>query len=114
MHLTSRNVALALVAATGAQANLNQLAVAAGKKYFGSATDNGELSDAAYVAILSDANEFGQVTPGNTQKWQYTETSQGVFDYTKGDVIASFAANNSQIMRCHTLVWYNQLPSFGK
>lgn len=35
-----------------ARANLNQLAVAAGKLYFGSATDNPELTDAAYVAIL--------------------------------------------------------------
>lgn len=36
----------------GASANLNQLAQAAGKLYFGSATDNSELSDSAYVAIL--------------------------------------------------------------
>lgn len=36
----------------GANANLNQLAQAAGKLYFGSATDNSELSDSAYAAIL--------------------------------------------------------------
>lgn len=24
----------------------------------------------------SDKNEFGQITPGNTQKWQYTEPTQ--------------------------------------
>lgn len=36
----------------GVSANLNQLAQAAGKLYFGSATDNSELSDSAYVAIL--------------------------------------------------------------
>lgn len=36
----------------GVNANLNQLAQAAGKLYFGSATDNSELSDSAYVAIL--------------------------------------------------------------
>lgn len=35
-----------------ASANLNQLAQAAGKLYFGSATDNSELTDSAYVAIL--------------------------------------------------------------
>ena len=43
-------------------------AVAAGKQYFGSATDNGELSDAPYVAILSNTSDFGQITPGNSQK----------------------------------------------
>lgn len=37
---------------TRANANLNQLAKAAGKLYFGSATDNSELSDSAYTAIL--------------------------------------------------------------
>lgn len=27
----------------------------------------------------SDYNEFGQITPGNTQKWQYTEPTEGSF-----------------------------------
>lgn len=111
MHFFS-HATLALVAATGAHAQLHQLAVAAGKKYFGSATDNGELDDTAYTAILSDTTEFGQITPGNTQKWQYTETENGTFSYTEGDVIIDFALNNSQIVRCHNLVWYSQLPSW--
>lgn len=41
-----------LLQAAQVTANLNQLAKAAGKLYFGSATDNSELSDSAYVAIL--------------------------------------------------------------
>lgn len=101
-----------LALAAGANAQLNKLAIAAGKKYFGSATDNSELDDTAYTAILSDADEFGQITPGNTQKWQYTEPTEGTFSYTEGDVIVDFAQNNSQIMRCHNLVWYSQLPSW--
>ena len=48
---------------------LNSLAKAAGKKYFGSATDNSELTDTAYVAILDDTKEFGQITPANSMKW---------------------------------------------
>ncbi|KAF3766952.1 glycoside hydrolase family 10 /Carbohydrate-binding module family 1 [Cryphonectria parasitica EP155] len=95
-----------------ANANLNQLAQSAGKLYFGSATDNGELSDSAYVAILSNYEEFGQITPGNTQKWEYTEPTEGDFTYTEGDVITDFAEANGQILRCHNLVWYNQLPSW--
>ncbi|KAI0103842.1 family 10 glycosyl hydrolase [Nemania sp. FL0031] len=102
----------ALVALPGAQAQLNKLAKAAGKLYFGSATDNGELSDSPYLAILSNMDEFGQITPGNGQKWQYTEPSQGTFSYTSGDQIASLAATNGQLLRCHTLVWYSQLPSW--
>jgi hypothetical protein len=42
---------------------LHNLAKAAGKKYFGSATDNPELSDSPYVAQLSNVADFGQITP---------------------------------------------------
>lgn len=111
MHiLTSTAILLAI---PGAVAQLNQLAKAAGKLYFGSATDNGELSDSAYVNILKDANMFGQITPGNGQKWQYTEPSQGSFSYSSGDQIVNFAKSNGQIVRCHTLVWHSQLPNWG-
>ena len=48
---------------------LNAIAQAAGLKYLGSATDNPELTDTDYVAILSDSSEFGQLTPGNSMKW---------------------------------------------
>jgi len=92
---------------------LNTLAKAKGLKYFGSATDNGELTDTAYTAILSKSANFGQITPGNTQKWDSIEPSQNSFSFTKGDVVTSFAKNNGQILRCHNLVWYNQLPSWG-
>lgn len=45
------------------KAQLNTFAVAAGKKYFGTATDNPELSDSAYVAQLSNTSDFNQITP---------------------------------------------------
>ena len=54
---------------TSTVAGLNVVAQAAGKKYFGSATDNPELTDTAYVAILSNSQQFGQITPGNSMKW---------------------------------------------
>ncbi|KAL0931421.1 glycosyl hydrolase family 10 [Colletotrichum truncatum] len=104
--------AAGLLALPGVSANLHELAVAAGKKYFGTATDNSELKDAAYVEILKDPKMFGQITPGNGQKWQFTEKSQGVFSYTSGDEIAEFAKTNSMLLRCHTLVWHSQLPNW--
>lgn len=53
MMFLQASIAAVLLAIPAVQANLNQLAQAAGKLYFGSATDNSELSDSAYVAILS-------------------------------------------------------------
>lgn len=90
-----------------AEGGLNIAAKAYGKLYFGTATDNGELDDPEYTAILSDTNEFGQITPGNSLRWDTIEPSRGSFDYTKGDVIVDLAEKNGQLLRCHTLVWYN-------
>ncbi|MFG2652474.1 endo-1,4-beta-xylanase [Streptomyces sp. NPDC048436] len=96
--------------ATAAQQDtLHELAAAQGK-YFGSATDNPELPDAAYSAILG--SEFGQITPGNSMKWDTTEPVQGQFDFAKGDVITDFAAQHGQTVRGHTLVWHSQLPGW--
>ncbi|KAF7960707.1 hypothetical protein EAE96_000381 [Botrytis aclada] len=95
-----------------AYGQLDTLAKAAGLKYFGSATDNGELTDTEYTAILSNNSQFGQITPGNTQKWQYIEPTQNTFSYTQGDVVVDFAEKNDQLLRCHNLCWYSQLPSW--
>ncbi|KAL4248019.1 Beta-xylanase [Abortiporus biennis] len=91
---------------------LHTLAKSKGKLYFGSATDNPELSDTAYVSILSDNTIFGQITPGNSMKWDATEPSRGTFTFTNGDVIANLAAKNGQLLRGHNCVWHNQLPSW--
>jgi len=90
---------------------LHQLAVAKGLKYFGTATDNPN-NDNQYNGIISNSNNFGQITPANQMKWDTVEPSQGNFQYSKGDSIVSFAKSHNQIMRCHTTVWYNQLPNW--
>ncbi|GAA3625429.1 endo-1,4-beta-xylanase [Streptomyces chitinivorans] len=90
-------------------ATLGELAEAKGR-YFGSATDNPELSDTQYTRILG--SEFGQITVGNTMKWQYTEPSRGRFDYTAAEEVVDLAESNGQSVRGHTLVWHNQLPSW--
>jgi endo-1,4-beta-xylanase len=104
---------LPLLLVPSVYAQLNTLAKAKGFKYFGSATDNYELADAPYLAILSNTSEFGSLTVGNSQKWDTIEPTQNTFSYTKGDVIQSLAATNGQLLRCHNLCWYNQLPSWG-
>jgi endo-1,4-beta-xylanase len=112
---SSLNAAAAAAAALllpGATANLHELMKGAGKLYFGSATDNPELPDAAYVALLSDTAQFGSITPGNGQKWQFTQPSRGSFDFAGGDEVVELAEGNGQLVRCHTLVWHSQLPEW--
>ncbi|KZP22769.1 glycoside hydrolase family 10 protein [Athelia psychrophila] len=99
-------------ASSTAASGLNIAAKAAGKKYFGSATDNPELTDLPYVAILSNAGDFGQLTPGNSMKWDATEPEQGTFTFAAGQAIVSLAQANKQLIRGHNCVWYNQLPSW--
>lgn len=76
---------LAALLAPAVSAQLNDLAVKAGLKYFGTALrDNALAEDATYRSILSDKSEFGQLVPENGQKWESTENVQGVYTYTSG------------------------------
>ena len=59
----------ALPTGTAQVTGLNALATAAGKLYFGSATQVDELSDTTYNAYLEVSQHFGQITPGNSMKW---------------------------------------------
>ncbi|KAF7771591.1 CAZyme family GH10 [Agaricus bisporus var. burnettii] len=91
---------------------LNTLAVRAGKKYFGTATDNPELGDAPYVAQLGNTADFNQITAGNSMKWDATEPSRGTFTFANGDTVANMARNRGQLLRGHTCVWHSQLPNW--
>ncbi|KAL5355076.1 glycoside hydrolase superfamily [Aspergillus floccosus] len=114
MHMHSLVAALAAgtLPLLASAAGLHQAAVAKGLLYFGSATDNPELSDTAYVNQLSNTNDFGQIVPGNSMKWDATEPSQNSFSFARGDVVADLAQKNGQKLRCHTLVWHSQLPNW--
>jgi len=102
-------VAVMPAAHAAASGSIGSLAGYKGR-YFGSATDNPELSDSAYTSILG--SEFGSITPGNRMKWQFIEPSQNSFDYSGGDQVVSFAQSHGQQVRGHTLVWYSQLASW--
>ena len=112
MH--SKALLAALLAPAAVSAQLHDLAVRAGLKYFGTAVREGATSDAAYMAIVNNKSEFGSVVPENGQKWDATEPQRGSFTYANGDITANIAKRNGQLLRCHTLVWYSQLPSWGK
>ncbi|GAA0977634.1 endo-1,4-beta-xylanase [Acrocarpospora macrocephala] len=95
--------------AGGHRDTLGDLA-AARHKYLGSATDNPQFADAAYLKILG--KEFNSNTAGNALKWYATEPQRGVFDYTLSDQILNFARAHRQFFRGHTLIWHNQLPEW--
>ena len=62
-------VASAAVEPRASGLKLHTIATQKGKLYFGTATDNPELTTTAYTAILNDKTMFGQITAGNSMKW---------------------------------------------
>jgi endo-1,4-beta-xylanase len=66
-------------------------------------------SDAAYRQA---ALEFNYVTPENEMKWDATEPTRNNFTFTQGDAIVDFAVANDMLVKGHTLLWHNQLPSW--
>jgi len=93
-----------------ASSSVNTAFTAKGKLYFGNIASEGTLGQGQTKDIL-DA-DFGQVTPENAMKWDATEASQNVFTYDGADAVADYAAENGKILRCHTLVWHSQLPTW--
>ncbi|KAH8898442.1 family 10 glycosyl hydrolase [Thozetella sp. PMI_491] len=97
--------------------SVQSLAKKAGLEYFGTATDSPGQRERAgfeptyvtYDTLFRDPKQFGQTTPTNGMKWLFTEPSPGVFNYTEGEIVASLAKENGKLLRCHALVWHNQL-----
>lgn len=87
---------------------LDAAMIAAGRTYIGTS-----------LTIRSDTQEsdliksqFNAVTPENAMKWDATEPNQGSFSFDGADQVVQFAQQNKDYVRCHTLVWYSQLPSW--
>lgn len=107
--LALASTASALVLTPRQAQTLNAAMVAKGRSYIGTSltirNDNSEQN-------LIKGAEFGSITPENAMKWDATEPNRGQFSWSGGDQIANFATSNKKQMRCHTLVWYSQLPSW--
>lgn len=81
---------------------------AVGKEYVGTALTIRD--DPQEEEIIK--TEFGSITPENAMKWESTEPTQGNFTFDDADAVVAFAEENGQKIRCHTLVWYSQLPAW--
>lgn len=81
---------------------------AKGKEYVGTAlTIRDDTSEQAIIT-----SEFNSVTPENAMKWESTEPSRGNFTFDGADAVVDFATANDDEIRCHTLIWYSQLPAW--
>lgn len=84
--------------------------VAAGKEYFGTClTLRGDNSE---ESIVRSPGEFGSITPENAQKWESVQPSRGQFNFGDADRHVDWAVAQGMEVRCHTLVWYSQLPQW--
>jgi endo-1,4-beta-xylanase len=74
----------------------------------GSALTPQDITDFAAVS----GGQFSVVTGANAMKWQTVEPAQGSYDWTDADQLMAFAKANHQLVRGHTLLWHNQLPTW--
>ncbi|KAF2820737.1 endoxylanase [Ophiobolus disseminans] len=96
--------------ADGASCSLDARFKALGKKYFGVATDRNRLTANSNAQIIID--NFGQVTPENSMKWDATENVQGKYTLETADYLVDWATTNKKLIRGHTTVWHSQLPTW--
>ncbi|GAA4735599.1 endo-1,4-beta-xylanase [Amnibacterium soli] len=110
--LTAGSVLSASAATEGTgRSSLRALAASSSGVRIGTAINTDELgSNAAYDRIA--AQQFSSVTPENVMKWDAIEPKRGQFDFTAADELVRFAKQHHQLVRGHTLVWYNQLPQW--
>ena len=102
-----------LATATATGYGLNDAAKAAGKLWFGTAADipgTGEAQDPYYIAEFNNIHDFGEATPANIMKYEFTEPEPGVFNYTGAEQFLAAAAGKA--IRCHNLIWSQELPTF--
>ncbi|NJR75274.1 MAG: endo-1,4-beta-xylanase [Scytonema sp. CRU_2_7] len=80
---------------------------------YGAACGQGILaSDKNLKASI--VRECGVLTPENELKWQFVRPRPDVFDFSRGDWMASFARAHNMLFQGHTLVWHQQLPEWFK
>jgi endo-1,4-beta-xylanase len=89
---------------------LRELAAARGIQVGAAVDTNALANEAGYRDVL--AREYSSVTAENAMKWDAVEPQRGVFNFAAADSLVTFASANGQVIRGHTLVWHNQLPSY--
>ena len=76
----------------------------------GAAVAPSYFNEAPYAATL--ASEYSQVEPENDLKFGPTQPGPTTYTFTNADAIVKFAHDHKMAIRGHTLVWYQQNPSW--
>ncbi|KAG8775325.1 hypothetical protein FRC12_001548 [Ceratobasidium sp. 428] len=110
MRFTTAVFVSALAASPVVYGQLDSKIKAKGKRYFGTCSDSGLLSNSQNANIIR--SDFGALTPENSAKWDSIEPSRGSFNFGGFDTLVNFAQSNGKLVRGHTFVWHSQLPSW--
>jgi endo-1,4-beta-xylanase len=78
-------------------------------RLIGAALAASRLSESGYATA---AREHNYVTAENEMKWGNIEPSRGSFSFGSADQIVNFATTNGMKVKGHTLVWFDQNPSW--
>jgi endo-1,4-beta-xylanase len=92
-----------------ASESLDTLYKAVGKIYFGNIAEQDKLSGQSGPILK---NNFGQVTPEWSMKWEGTEPSRGQFSFDASDAVVNWATSNQKSIRGHALLWHIALPQW--
>ncbi|GJD00188.1 betaxylanase [Colletotrichum higginsianum] len=91
--------------------SIDRLFKARGKLYIGVSTDNGTLQQGKTAAIIR--NNFGQVTPEYSMKWDALEPARNRFTFGNADFLVNWARQNgAKTIHGHTLLWHRALPAW--
>lgn len=58
------------------------------------------------------AREFNMLWTGRFMKFDYLRPNRWTYNYTQADSVVAFANRNGMVVRGHTLVWHQQVPSW--
>src|SRR4051794_38766317 len=76
----------------------------------GTAVNPTELTNPKNSSLI--AEQFSTVTPENEMKWETLEPTRGHYNWGPADRLVAFAKQNHELVRGHTLLWHNQLPTW--
>lgn len=79
----------------------------------GAAVDASYLNNAGEPIYSQTVNnEYNIITPENDMKWGTIHPSQSTFNFSPGDIVASFAQKNGMHVRGHNLLWGQYNPGW--